>query len=389
MLYFLHTNKLRSTSMKKICYIVTISLTIKSFFIPQLKYLASNGYNVTVICSPDNELKQLLEPSVRYIPIQIPRGISVISMLKATIELTKLFKKEHFDLVQYSTPNAGLCAAIASKIARINVLNYHLIWLRFLGETGIKRFILKSFEKITCALSTDIECVSNSNLNLAIDSKLFPKEKGTVIFNGSTGGIDLKRFDSSKRNQYRGEIRAKYNIPKDCFVFGFVGRLTRDKGINEILEAFEKIDECKLMMVGYADNTQSLNQELYTNSLNNPNIIYTGPVTNVEKYYSAIDCLLLPSYREGFGNVLIEAAAMGTPAIVTNIPGPIDATEKNVTAYWIEKENSNQLLLAMEEMKKVANSMQDNCIKFATEKFDQNLLNQAIVERKDLLLSSN
>lgn len=109
--------------MNKICYVVTISITIKSFFIPQLKYLADNGYDVTVICSPDEELQALLGPTVRYVPIEIPRGISVSGMINAINNLTKFFKEETFDLVQYSTPNAGLCAAIAAKKANIKIRN--------------------------------------------------------------------------------------------------------------------------------------------------------------------------------------------------------------------------------------------------------------------------
>ena len=374
--------------MKKICYVVTIGLTIRAFFIPQLKYLASHGYDVTVVCSPDDELTNLLGSDIKYIPIAIPRGISFKGMLKATAQLKKLFKTEKYDLVQYSTPNAGLCAAIASKKAGIKIRNYHLMGLRYLGDKGIKKQLLKIFEKYTCSLSTNIECVSKSNLELAIQDGLFPFNKAVVVFNGSTGGLDLNRFDVSKRNAYRNEIRQRYNITDDTFVFGFVGRITRDKGVNEIINAFSKMDNCKLMMVGYTNETDSLDQDLYTKSLNEQSIIYTGAVTDVEKYYSAIDCLLLPSYREGFGNVIIEAAAMGCPAIVSNIPGPIDASVENETAVWIEPRNTVQLLQAMEQMMNKASQMQEKCISYATECFDQNKLNIAIKERKDYLLKA-
>ena len=373
--------------MKKICYVVTIGLTIRAFFIPQLKYLASHGYDVTVVCSPDEELSDLLGSDVKYIPISIPRGISFKGMLQATSKLTDLFKTEKFDLVQYSTPNAGLCAAIASKKAGIKVRNYHLMGLRYLGDKGLKQQLLRLFEKCTCALSTNIECVSKSNLKLAVRDGLFKPDKAVVVFNGSTGGLDLKRFDASMREMYRTEIRNQYNLSENDFVFGFVGRITRDKGVNEILNAFSKIDNCKLLMVGYTNETDSLDQNLYTKSLNEQSIIYTGAVTDVEKYYSAIDCLLLPSYREGFGNVIIEAAAMGCPAIVSNIPGPIDASVENKTALWVEPRNTEQLLQAMIQMKSDASKMQNQCITYVTESFDQDKLNCAILERKNNLLT--
>lgn len=373
--------------MKKICYVVTIGLTIRAFFIPQLKYLASHGYDVTVVCSPDEELSDLLGSDVKYIPISIPRGISFTGMLQATSKLTDLFKTEKFDLVQYSTPNAGLCAAIASKKAGIKVRNYHLMGLRYLGDKGLKQQLLRLFEKFTCTLSTNIECVSKSNLKLAVRDGLFKPDKAVVVFNGSTGGLDLKRFDASMREMYRTEIRNQYNLSENDFVFGFVGRITRDKGVNEILNAFSKIDNCKLLMVGYTNETDSLDQNLYTKSLNEQSIIYTGAVTDVEKYYSAIDCLLLPSYREGFGNVIIEAAAMGCPAIVSNIPGPIDASVENKTALWVEPRNTKQLLQAMIQMKSDASKMQNQCITYVTESFDQDKLNCAILERKNNLLT--
>ncbi len=372
--------------MKKICYVTTISLSLKSFFVSQLNYLAKNGYEVTAICSPDDDMPAILGPDVRYVPINIPRGISFGGMIKAIADLTAFFKQEKFDMVQYSTPNAGLCAAIAAKLAGVPIRNYHLMGLRYLGDSGFKKTLLKGFEKISCSLSTHIECVSNSNLKLAIEDNLFPKKKATVVFNGSSGGIDTVRFDAQKRDAFCKTIREKYNIPADAFVFGFVGRITRDKGINEILTAFNQISDCKLLMVGFTDEVDTLDQALYQQSLENPDIIYTGPVTDVEKYFAAIDCLLLPSYREGFGNVVIEAAAMGTPAIVSNIPGPIDASENKKTALWVAPKDCNALFDAMEEMKKRANEMQKDCITFATEKFDQELLNVEIKKRKDYLM---
>ena len=105
------------------------------------------------------------------------------------------------------------------------------------------------------------------------------------------------------------------------------------------------------MMIGFTDEVDTLDEILYKDSLNDSHIIYTGPVKDVEKYYSAIDCLLLPSYREGFGNVVIEAAAMGTPAIVSRIPGPIDASEENTTAFWINPKDTNDLTHAMNNIK--------------------------------------
>lgn len=371
----------------KICYVVTIPLTIRAFFIPQLKYLAENGMDVSVVCSPDEKLQEELGEKVRFIPITIPRGMSVVGMAKAIAELRKLFLKERFDLIQYSTPNAALCAAIAGKLAGIPLRNYHLMGFRFLGAGGIGKTILKTLERITCGLSTSIECVSKSNLELGVQEGVFPRDKATVVWNGSSGGVDLQRFDFAKREIWRKEIRQKLHYAQDDFVFGFVGRITRDKGVNEILEAFSHMSSGKLFLVGSEEGVDTLDQQLLDQARKNPNITFYGSVTDVEKYYAAIDVLLLPSYREGFGNVVIEAAAVGTPAIVSNIPGPIDAIETGETALVVDTKDVESLLMAMRKFLTMdCIEMGRQAEQFARENFDSNVLCEKILERKKILL---
>lgn len=243
-------------------------------------------------------------------------------------------------------------------------------------------------EKISCNYSTHIECVSNSNLEIGIKEKVLKKEKAQVVWNGSSGGVDLKRFDYSKRSTYRKEIRSKYGLSESDFVFGFVGRITRDKGINELLEAFFDIENAKLLMVGETEGISTLNQQLYNVSVENSNIIYVGQIKDVEKYYAALDVLILPSYREGFGNVIIEAAAMGTPAIVSNIPGPIDAVEIGKTALVVNKKDTNSLLEAMKRIQRMDYiEMGVQAERFAREKFDSETLCRKILETKKEILS--
>lgn len=381
---------------RKICYIVTMPMTINAFFIPQLNYLAEKGFDVSLVCSQDEKdpLRDTLSDKIHKKTIQIPRGVSVAGTVSAIKRLTDYFKKESFDMIQYSTPNAAFCASIGGVLAKVPVRNYHLMGLRYLGNKGISRMILKQLEIVSCSLSTSIECVSQSNLELCIKEKLFKKGKGTVVLHGSSGGIDLSRFNVNLRAQYRSEIRKKYAINESTFVFGFVGRITKDKGINEILSAFEKLglDNVKLLMVGSTEGADTLDQDLYKRSQSNPNVIYTGPVKDVERYYSAIDVLLLPSYREGFGNVIIEAAAMGTPAIVSEIPGPIDTSLKDETALWITPGNSDELRKAMiqiENDRSKHKAMTERSVNFVKESFDDKKLNEAIYLRKLKLLKES
>lgn len=374
--------------MVKICYVVTIPLTIESFFIPQLQYLAANGFDVTVVCSNDSSLQEKLGESIHFYPIDIPRGISVGGSIYALKALTRFFKKEKFDLIQYSTPNAAFYSSIAAKKANCKVRNYHLMGLRYLGASGMGRTILKALERIACHNSTSIECVSKSNMEMGIKEGLFPKEKVTVVWNGSTGGVDLSRFDFSKRQQWRMEIRKELGYSDNDFIYGFVGRITKDKGIDELLSAFLELkDNSKLLLVGNIEEDNHLDVEILTKAQKNSNIKFHSFVSDIERYYAAIDVLVLPSYREGFGNVVIEAGAVGIPAIVTDIPGPTDTIDRDKTAIVVPVKDSAALAEAMKRIPTMDYvTMGQNAAKFAKEMFDSKVLCEKILERKHVLL---
>ena len=372
---------------KKICDIVTIPMTIRAFFIAQLEYLCKSGFDVTVICQGDPTIKEDLgSKNINFIPLNIPRGISPIRMLTSVFNLIRIFKRNQYDMIQYSTPNAALVASLAGTLARIRIRNYHMMGIRYLGFQGVARNIFKIFEKITCKLSTSVECVSRSNLQLCIHEKLFPENKGIVVWNGSTGGIDTSRFDISKRNDYRRIIRKKLHISQDELIFGFVGRITKDKGIEELVNAFLKLSrKAKLLFVGDIENRNGLTPETLAALQYNPNIILHSFVTDIEKYFAALDCLVLPSYREGFGNVIIEAGAMGTGAIVSDIPGPKEIVEK-IGGKVFKVKDTESLAKCMEEFHVADSQTISNNVK---KNYDQKELNKQILLRKQQLLKEN
>lgn len=375
--------------MKKICYVVTIPLTIRAFFIPQLKFLSKNGFDVTVVCGDDGKIAEELGSEIHFHGINMPRGVSFIGSLRAVARLKTFFKEQKFDLIQYSTPNAALYASIAAKAAGCGVRNYHLMGNRFLGSKGIGKAILKLMDKTACRLSTSIECVSRSNLELGVEEGVYPKDKATIVWNGSSGGVDLKRFDISKREEWRNRLRRELGYRDDDFIFGFAGRITRDKGMNELLQAFFELnDESKLFIIGY-DDSGTLDPALWEKAVSSPRVKIHSPSGEIEKYYALFDVLVLPSYREGFGNVVIEAAAVGTPAIVSEIPGPVDAVQKDVTALTVIPKSVSSLLAAMRRIYNIDyKKMGDAASRFVRERFDSKILNQKNYERKCFLIEN-
>ena len=376
--------------MKKICFVTTISATLSSFVVETAKCIHNNtDWDITFICNYDEKFEKSLPEYIHYISVPMERGISIAGV-KAMLEMKKIFQREKFDLIQYSTPNASLYASMAGRLAHVPVRLYCQWGMAFVGFQGLKRKIFQMEEKYVCHLSTHIEPDSNSNLRFAHEIGLYPKSKGYVIWNGSACGVNLTKFDISNKEEYRKDIREQLDIPEDAFVYGFVGRITRDKGVNELLEAYKKLnDDSYLIMVGRSEVDETINQELYTWASKNEKIRFTGYTTVVEQYLSAMDCYILPSYREGFGMGVVEAEAMGVPVIVTDIPGPIDAMIDNETGIVVQKADVESLynaMISIREDKVRYFAMAEKAHDFAVNNFEQKqLFNYILEDRKKLL----
>lgn len=340
--------------MKKICFVTTVHGTLKSFVLKLAEYLHSTGeYDVSFICNYDQQFASSLPEYIHYFPVSMKRGIS-LDGATAAWKMIKIFKQEKFDLVQYSTPNASFYAAIAAKYAKVRVRLYCQWGIAYVGFSGLKRSIFKLIEKIVCSLSTQVEPDSYGNLKFSHEEGLYPEHKGHVVGNGSACGVNLEKFDIAQKFIWRQEIRQLWHIPEDAFVVGYIGRITGDKGINELLQAavniLEENTNAYLMLVGYAEKTDSLDQRLYAWANDNPRVLFCGRTTTVEKYLAAMDVYALPSYREGFGMVTVEAEAMGVPVIVSDIPGTQNAFIKNETGLSIPVKNAGALAEAIQKL---------------------------------------
>lgn len=337
---------------KKICFVTTLAGTME-FVLDLTFYLVEkDNYDVTFISDTSEELLQYTNEHIHYIPVPMKRGLS-LSGPRAIWKLYKIFKREQFDIVQYSTKNAGTYASVASWMAGVPCRLYCQWGMMFASLKGFKRALLKLDELIICGCSTVVEVESNSVRNKAIECGIYKPEKASVIWNGSACGVKLENYDLSKRQEWRDSVRSKYGIPEDAVVFGWCGRITRDKGHNELFAAFRELNRtnksARLLLVGRYDNVSSIDKELFDWAQSCPEVIFTGkvPMDKVSEMYSAMDVFCSLSYREGFGLVVVEAAAMELPGIVTDSLGQIDTHENWVTGITVPAKAVSPVVDAM------------------------------------------
>ena len=359
--------------MKKICICTTISLTMKAFVVETAIYLHDKcGYDVTLICNEDTDFEKFLPDFIHFIPVHMARGID-FSALSSIKKFIKIFKEHKFDMVQYSTPNAACYASIASRYARVPIRLYCQWGIRYVGMKGSGRIIFKNIEKMICWNSTDIRAVSPMNKAYAVSEGLYPEYKATVVGKGGTIGVDMFKYDIQKKMIWRKNIREKYNIFLNDFVFGFVGRISLDKGCTELLSAFRKLESenrhIKLFIVGPVDDNRGISLDLLTWARQSKNVIMTGLIDSrqIHQYYAAMDVLVHPTYREGFGMVIQEAGALAVPVITTDIPGASEVMENGISSIHVKVKDEKALKAAMESFIK----HQDKAIKYGKAAYER------------------
>lgn len=385
---------------KKICFCTTTSGTIKSFLVDLSNYLVEHeNYDVTWICGEDKSMFDLTNEHIHYIPLKMKRGIAFDGP-RLIWKMYKIFKREKYDIVQYSTRNAGTYASIAARMAGIKTRLYCQWGMMFIALKGLKRALLKLDEKMVVSLSTIVESESFSMYNLAIKHGIYKPEKASVIWNGSACGVNIDRYDLSKKSSWRKEVRDEYGVGDNAVVFGYCGRITRDKGLNELFAAFKQVTDnmpegkdAYLMIIGRNDHAETINQELFSWAKSCPKVIFTGFTNNVPKYYSALDVFTSLSYREGFGLVVIEAAAMGVPGIVTDVIGQVDTIEHMKTGYSVPGHDIEHVAEGMNfyiNDPGKALEMGNNARKVVEEKYDQKeLFRQLAAHRNQLIEESS
>ncbi len=316
----------------KITIVVTSPLIINAFLYDQIICL-SKSHSVTVVTNLDEPPKlNLPNDKFKLKNIKIIRKVSVINDIEALCKLYAFFKTSNFDIVYSVTPKAGLLAMFAGFLARINCRIHVFTGQVWATRTGVGRLVLKYIDMLIAKLATHLLADSISQKIFLENENVADTNKLKVLASGSISGVDLNRF--RKNTNIRFKIRDEFGIDKDEFVFLFLGRLNPDKGITDLIDAFRLISDqysfVKLIIVG-PDESGMHNQIISRLDNKTENIRLIDYTDNPEYYMNAADVLCIPSHREGFGTVVIEAAAVGIPAIGSNIYGLNDAIENNVT----------------------------------------------------------
>lgn len=318
---------------------------------PRLRALRKAGYRVLLVSSPGRLLNETAaHEKVEAIPVPIERGIAPLSDLLSLFRLWRLIGEYHPDLVEFSTPKAGLLGSLAAWMRGVPHRVYMLRGLKVHCTTGIKRRILLAAERIAARCAQVVLCNSDSLRQEALELRIAPARKLALLGQGSSNGVDTEHFSPGL-----SRIRRELRIPRSAPVIGFSGRLTRDKGLPELLEAFELIHaydrNARLLLVGWFDQADdALDPKMQQRLIENPNIICTGFVGDTADYYRAMDILVLPTWREGFPNAVLEAAATGIPVITTASTGARDSVVAEVTGLLVPPGNYYAIFDAVKKL---------------------------------------
>lgn len=373
----------------KILRVSTVPLSLNSLLKGQLKML-NEHYEIVGVSSPGSELEEVHQrESIRVIALPMERHISLVKDFISLIRMILLFLKEQPDMVHSLTPKAGLISMLAGWITGVPVRMHTFTGLVFPTATGFKQKLLIWTDRLTCACATHINPEGNGVKQDLIRYHITQKPL-KIIANGNVNGIDLEYFQRTPDVIQASETYRKEGI----FTFCFVGRVVRDKGINELVSAFVRLQEkyasTRLILVGpFERNLDPVSPETEKQIFGNPAIEFMDFQKDIRPFLAVSDTLVFPSYREGFPNVVLQAGAMGLPAIVTNINGSNEIIEPGKNGVIIESQNEEQLYLAMEnfvlEQDKVR-MMAQNCRTIIAEKFDQRIVWAALLEEYKTLL---
>ena len=339
------------------------------------------GYDMVAVTSPGPELDELRDKDgFHCMEVPMQRHISVVNDLKSLIKMISVFRKEKPQVVHSMTPKAGMICMVAAWLTRVPVRIHTFTGLVWPTATGLKRKILMMTDWLTCACATHVIPEGQGVLN-DLKNGGITKKPMKVLGYGNVRGVDMERFSPA---------RFKATKNPDVFTFVFVGRIVGDKAINELVEAFVRLHDVhrntRLVLVGkYEHNLDPVSDTTRQLIDTNDGIDACGPKygDDLLQMYVDADCFVMPSYREGFPNTVLEAGAMGLPSIVTDINGSREIIENEKNGLIVPSKNANALYDAMERMltdDKARETMKGNAREMIASRFERGFVQKCQIE---------
>ncbi len=360
-----------------------------TFLRGQAHFMREHGVELSAISSPGPELVAFGDgESVPTVAVPMARRITPLLDLVALARLWAHFRRVRPDIVHAHTPKGGLLGMLAATLARVPVRIYHMRGLPLMGARGARRSLLTATERISCGLAAEVLCVSQSLRAAALELGLDDPDHIRVLAGGSGQGVDAaQRFNPARFDETARLLsRRKLDIPPHALVYGFVGRVVRDKGVHELHTAWQSvratIAEARLVIVGPWEPLDPISSSVRTSLERDDRVHIVGPTAEVPALYAVMDVLVLPTYREGFPNVPLEAASMELPVIATRVPGCVDAVLDGVTGTLVPARDSAALAEAMLSYRAVERRIEHGLAgrRRALEQFSRELIWQELLE---------
>ena len=388
--------------MKKLIRITTVPISFKVLLKGQLRFMASNGFDVKGVSSEGEELKEVREnEGIVMEAINMSRKITPFQDLKSLWEMWNFLRKEKPQIVHTHTPKAGIIGMLAARLAGVPHRLHTVAGLPLMEATGIKRKILNFVEKLTYSSATRVYPNSKGLYDFILQNNFTQSNKLKIIANGSSNGINTTFFSPDQVSETEWvALREKLNIQPDDFVFVFVGRIVSDKGINELIKAFSELQAVennelmgiKLLLVGGLENDlDPLNPETLAEINQNKDIISVGFQQDVRPFFALSAALAFPSSREGFPNVVMQAEAMGLPSIVSDINGCNEIIVEGENGLIIPPKNVEKLkekMLTLAGDKNLYIKLKENSRRMIENRYEQSVVWNALLEEYEGLLQS-
>ena len=388
--------------MKKLIRITTVPISFKVLLKGQLRFMASNGFDVKGVSSEGEELKEVREnEGIVMEAINMSRKITPFQDLKSLWEMWNFLRKEKPQIAHTHTPKAGIIGMLAARLAGVPHRLHTVAGLPLIEATGIKRKILNFVEKLTYSSATRVYPNSKGLYDFILQNNFTQSNKLKIIANGSSNGINTTFFSPAQVTEIeKVALREKLNIQPDDFVFVFVGRIVSDKGINELIKAFSELQTAennqltgiKLLLVGGLESDlDPLNPETLAEINQNRDIISVGFQQDVRPFFAIADALAFPSYREGFPNVVMQAGSMGLPSIVSDINGCNEIIVEGENGLIIPPKNVEKLkekMLTLAKDKNLYAKLKENSRRMIENRYEQSVVWKALLEEYEGLLQS-